>query len=98
MVKIVNQNDQKGKATFPAQPQPNPKGIDANYTTNTCHEQVKVITTLRSGRVFDNQIEPPPPEYVQVRRIYGEDTNIEAKHQVSNEARRDVEIAKEAKS
>ena len=53
---------------------------------------------MRSGRVVDNQIVPPPPEFVQVRGMEEEDEEVETEHHISTEAQREVEIAKEAEA
>lgn len=74
MEKIINHNDQEGKTIFSSQPQLNPKGNDATYNfsssgSKTYHGQVKVVTTLRRGRVIDIQIDLPPPKCMQVKMM-----------------------------
>ena len=55
----------KDRGTFFSQPETNPKGqvpknpIEINDLKGKGHEQVKPITTLRSGRQVDNKVEMP---------------------------------------
>ena len=51
-------NIEKGK--FPSQPLPNPKGVyEVGAKSEIHHEEVKSVTTLRSGRVIDNMVGTP---------------------------------------
>ena len=51
-------NIEKGK--FPSQPLPNPKGVhEVGSKSEIHHEEVKSVTTLRSGRVIDNMVGTP---------------------------------------
>ena len=55
----INRRDE---GRLPSQPIANPKGvnsIDENQPLGNHHEQVKSITTLRSGKAVDNRVEMP---------------------------------------
>ena len=56
-------NIEKGK--FPSQPLPNPKGVhEVGTKSEIHHEEVKSVTTLRSGRVIDNMVGTPERKYL----------------------------------
>ena len=58
----MQQERDKGK--FPSQPIMNPQGqhyaTSSSSNPNGVHEQEKSITALRSGKVLDNPVVPPP--------------------------------------
>nr|XP_023870535.1 uncharacterized protein LOC111983105 [Quercus suber] len=62
---LATQVGEREKGKFPSQPIPNPKGQYAiNGSSSSTHgqEHVQSITTLRSGKKVDNQVEMPKVE------------------------------------
>ena len=54
---ITQSLNQRNQGSLPSQPVENPKG-QADPSSNQFHEQVKSVTTLRSGRILENHHEP----------------------------------------
>ena len=77
---------QQEKGKFPAQPQPNPKGQNSVGTSSGEEknlEQVKSITTLRSGKVLDKTIIP---------HVRNQDVNEEKKEEKAENSEKDEKI------
>ena len=55
MGQLATSLSEREKGKFPSQPVANPKG-QYEIESSSHHEQAKVITTLRSGRVVNNQV------------------------------------------
>ena len=56
--KLTTHQEDKGKGVvFPAQPEQNPRGQNYNSSASGSghHEQAKVVTVLRSGRVLEKE-------------------------------------------
>ncbi|KAF6164169.1 hypothetical protein GIB67_010139 [Kingdonia uniflora] len=58
---LANVLHERPPGTLPSQPVSNPKG-PPGFDSSSIPKQVNVITTLRSGRQIDNQIEMPKVE------------------------------------
>jgi hypothetical protein len=62
---LATQVVEREKGKFPSQPVPNPKGqffVNGSSSSSHTQENVQSITTLRSGRKIDNQVEIPKVE------------------------------------
>ena len=55
MGQLATSLSEREKGKFPSQPVANPKR-QYEIGSNSHHEQAKAITTLRSGRIVDNQV------------------------------------------
>ncbi|XP_026410828.1 uncharacterized protein LOC113306058 [Papaver somniferum] len=58
IVQICDALDEREKGRFPSQPQQNTKGTFQS-SISTCNETAHVVTTLRSGKVVDNNVGVP---------------------------------------
>ncbi|XP_026396724.1 uncharacterized protein LOC113291403 [Papaver somniferum] len=58
MGQICDALNEREKGKFPSQPQQNPKGT-FKASTSTCNETAHAVTTLRSGKVVDNNVGIP---------------------------------------
>jgi hypothetical protein len=65
MGQMANTLNRREQGKLPSQPMMNPKGL---YMVNeeTSHQHVQSITTLRSGKLVDNQVENKKDEHTEV--------------------------------
>ncbi|XP_026378129.1 uncharacterized protein LOC113272522 [Papaver somniferum] len=58
---LSNRLNDRENGTFPSQMTPNPKGVNqVNELGSSSHNKhIKAVTTLRSGKILDNSVEPP---------------------------------------
>jgi hypothetical protein len=65
MGQMANTLNRREEGKLPSQPVLNPKGL---YMVNeeTSHQHVKSITTLRSGKLVDNQVGNKKDEHTEV--------------------------------
>jgi hypothetical protein len=85
MGQMVNTLNIRKEGKLPSQPMVNPKGL---YMVNeTSHlEQVQAITTLRSGKLVDNQVEDKKDEHTEVSETLQRDTGKQVINDTSSSA------------
>jgi uncharacterized coiled-coil protein SlyX len=62
---IANTLNKREEGKLPSQPVVNPKGHYMVNEDTSHHQQVQAITTLRSGRLVDNQVEEKKDEHIE---------------------------------
>ena len=73
-----NSAQEGARNTFPAQPDPNPRGQQPGPSSGGPHqEQAKAITVLRSGRTIGNKDPPSIPEKVDEEDSPPEEDELE---------------------
>jgi hypothetical protein len=72
MGQMANTLNRREEGKLPNQPVMNPKGL---YMVNkeTSHQHVQSITTLRSGKLVDNQVKNKKDEYTEVSETLQKD-------------------------
>jgi hypothetical protein len=62
---MANTLNRREEGKLPSQPVVNPKGHYMINEDASHHHQVQAITTLRSGRLVDNQVEEKKDEHTE---------------------------------
>jgi uncharacterized phage infection (PIP) family protein YhgE len=85
MGQMANTLNRREEGKLPSQPVINPKGL---YMVNekTSHQHVQSITTLRSGKLVDNQVENKKDEHTEVSETLQKDKGKQVINEISTSA------------
>jgi uncharacterized phage infection (PIP) family protein YhgE len=91
MGQMANTLNRREEGKLPSQPVMNPKGL---YMTNeeTSHQHVQSITTLRSGKLVDNQVEKKKEAHTEVPETLQNDKGKQVTTETSTSANPSSEI------
>ena len=95
--KLTAHQEDKGKSVaFPTQPEQNPRGQNYNLSASRSghHEQAKVVTVLRSGRVIEKEKRVEEEKEEQLEEIEGTSNKLK-KEEISRKKSGEEQIREE---
>jgi uncharacterized coiled-coil protein SlyX len=91
MGQLANTLNRREDGKLPSQPVANPKGHYMVNEDTSYHQQVQAITTLRSGRLVDNQVEEQKDEHTEIPETLQRDKGKQVINDTSSSANPSLE-------